>query len=156
MPKESIELVVDSDLRNCHLKRIYEQQLKPSLLIGFLSSVGIYRSHATREFTKLSINKELSTYRSLAMQEFTGILEHSKDYDPFGFWYLHGSKLKFLSPLARKYLVVSCTSVSSESTFSVPSYLGRKERSRLSAENLCTLVFLKIKLTKAIRPNDTN
>ena len=79
--KESIELVVDSDLRNCHLKTISKQQLKPNLLNGFLSSVGKYRSHATQGFTKLSINNELSAYGSLAMQEFTDILEHYKDHN---------------------------------------------------------------------------
>ena len=147
--KESIELIVDSGLRNYHLQTISKQQLKPNLLNGFLSSAGKYRSYATQEFTKLSINNELSAYRSWAMQEFADILEHSKDHDPFGFWYLHGSTLKFLSTLVRNHLVVSCTSVPSESTFSVASYLGRKERSRFSTENLCTSVFLKDKTNKS-------
>ena len=145
--KESIESAVDSGVRNCHLKTIAEQQLKPNLLDGFLSSVGKRQSHVTKEFTDLSINSELSVNRSLAMQEFTDILEHYKNHDPFGFWNLHGNKLKFLSTLARKH-VVPCTSVPSESTFSIASYLGQKERSRLSAENLCTLVFLKDKVCK--------
>ena len=87
LPKESIELVVGSGVRNYHSKTISKQLLKLNLLNGFLPSVGKYRSHATQEFTKLSINNELSVYRSLAMQEFADILEHSKDHDPFGFWY---------------------------------------------------------------------
>jgi len=62
------------------------------------------------------------------------------------FWNLHGQKLKFLSTLARKQLIVPSTSVPSESTFSVASYLGRKETSRLTPENLSTLVFLKDKV----------
>ncbi|CAF4304056.1 unnamed protein product, partial [Rotaria magnacalcarata] len=148
--KERIESVVDSDLSSRHLQATAKKPLTSNLLNGFLSSVGKRQPQTAKEVTNLSINNELSIYRSLAMQEYTDIIEHSKDHDPFGFWNTHGNKLKFLSLLARKHLVVPCTSVPSESTFSVASYLGRKERSRLTPENLCTLVFLKDKINKSI------
>ena len=80
------------------------------------------------------------------MQEFNDIVRNIKDPDPFSFWNLHGQQLKFLSTLARKHLIVPSTSVPSESTFSVASHLGRKERNRLTSENLCALVFLKDKI----------
>ncbi len=48
--------------------------------------------------------------------------------------------------MAQCYLSASATSVPSESAFSVSAHYGRKERSRLSAENLAMSVFLKDKL----------
>ncbi|CAF3680339.1 unnamed protein product [Rotaria sordida] len=121
---------------------------KSNLLQGFLSSLGKRRPGIIKEGTNLSLTDELSIYRSLAMQEFNDIIADSKEYDPFAFWNLHSQKLKFLSILARKHLIVPSTSVPSESTFSIASYLGRKERNRLTPENLCRLVFLKDKVTK--------
>ncbi|CAF4999278.1 unnamed protein product, partial [Rotaria sp. Silwood1] len=121
---------------------------KSNLLQGFLSSLGKRRSRIIQDGKDLSIADELSIYRSLAMQEFNDIIADSKEYDPFAFWNLHGQKLKLLSILARKHLIVPSTSVPSESTFSMASYLGRKERNRLTPENLCNLVFLKDKVTK--------
>jgi hypothetical protein len=125
---------------------IPERKSKSNFLQGFLSSVGKRQSRIAKEDTSLSIANELSIYRSLATQEFNDIVEHSKEHDPFLFWHLHGQKLKFLSTLARKHLIVPSTSVPSESTFSIASYLGRKERNRLTPQNLCTLVFLKDKV----------
>jgi hypothetical protein len=123
-----------------------KHQSKPSLLEGFLLSVGKRQSRVNKDDSSLSIVKELSIYRSLAMQEFNDVVEHSKPHDPLLFWNLHGQQLKFLSSLARKHLIVPSTSVPSEATFSVASYLGRKERNRLTPENLCMLVFLKDKI----------
>lgn len=122
------------------------RQAKSSCLQGFLSSIGKRRSSIVEENTTLSIADELSTYRSLAIKEFNEIIEQIKEPDPFSFWNSHGRTLKFLSMLARKHLIVPSTSVPSESTFSMASFIGRKERSRLIPENLCTLVFLRDKI----------
>ena len=111
----------------------------------FFSSIGKQQSRIIED-TTLSITNELSIYRSLALQEYNDIVEHSKEHDPFRFWNLHSSKMKFLSTLVRKLLIVPITSVPSEFTFSAPSCLGRKEQSRLTPENLCMLVFLKDKV----------
>ena len=39
------------------------------------------------------------------------------------------------------------TSVKAESAFSISAYYARKQRARLSADNLCFCVFLKDKLS---------
>ncbi|CAF1498789.1 unnamed protein product [Adineta ricciae] len=122
------------------------RRAKPTSLQRFLATVGKNQSYTNKEDTTLSITNELSTYRILALEEFSEVISEQKEYDPFMFWRLHETKLKFLSNLARKYLIVPCTSVLSESTFSIASYIGRKERNRLTPENLCILVFLKDKM----------
>ena len=125
---------------------ITEREPYCNSLQGFLSSIGKQQSRIIKKDTTLSITNELSIYRSLALQEYNDIVEHSKEYNPFTFRNLHGSKLKFLSTLSRKHLILPSTSVPSESAFSVASYLEPKERSRLTPENLCMLVFLKDKI----------
>ena len=59
---------------------------------------------------------------------------------------MQSGKLPILASFARRFLATPETSVPSESAFSTPSYLGRKERSRLTPENLSITVFLKDKL----------
>jgi hypothetical protein len=65
---------------------------------------------------------------------------------PTIFWKEYGLDLPILSTMARCYLSAPATSVQSESAFSVSAHYGRKERSRLSADNLAMSVFLKDKL----------
>ena len=62
------------------------------------------------------------------------------------FWKQHGGELPLLSRMAKSYLFVPATSVSSESAFSVSAHYGRKESSCLSPDNLAMSVFLKDKL----------
>ena len=62
------------------------------------------------------------------------------------FWQQHQYELKHLSKLSYDYLCTQATSVASESAFSTASYLLRKQRSRLSPENLSYSMFLKDKL----------
>jgi hypothetical protein len=62
------------------------------------------------------------------------------------FWKEYAVDLPLLSSMAQCYLPAPATSVQSESAFSVSAHYGRKERSRLSAENLAMSVFLKDKL----------
>jgi len=62
------------------------------------------------------------------------------------FWQQHQSELKHLSKLSYDYLCTPATSVASESAFSTASYLLRKQRSRLTPENLSYSMFLKDKL----------
>ena len=116
----------------------------------FLFSVGKRQSCINKEDTTMSIANELALYRSLAIKEFNETMEEEKAPDALSFWYTHGNRLKFLSSLARKYLIVPSTSVPSESTFSVAAHIGRKERNRLSSENFSMLVFLKDKITEDI------
>lgn len=62
------------------------------------------------------------------------------------FWETYGHTFTVLQNVAKKLLSVPATSVPSESCFSVASFLSRKERSRLTGENLSSSVFLKDKI----------
>lgn len=61
-------------------------------------------------------------------------------------WQAHGSRFTILTKLAKTFLATPATSVASESCFSLSSYFGRKERSRLTGGNLSLSVFLKDKI----------
>jgi hypothetical protein len=63
------------------------------------------------------------------------------------FWQTYGQHLSMLGKLAKKMLSTPATSVPSESCFSVSAFLGRKERARLTGENLSSSVFLKDKIS---------
>ena len=56
---------------------------------------------------------------------------------------IHQGELTSLSQLSRQFLCSPATSVPSESAFSTASFLGRKERARLSPTNLCFSNFFK-------------
>ncbi len=62
------------------------------------------------------------------------------------FWKQHHTNLPILAQLARAYLSAPGTSISSESAFSISAYVARRERARLSFENLSYTMFLKDKL----------
>ncbi|CAF3597750.1 unnamed protein product [Rotaria sp. Silwood2] len=62
------------------------------------------------------------------------------------FWDVHRIQLKHLYKYAAYHLVSPVTSVASESAFSTASYLLRKQRSRLTPENVSSSMFLKDKL----------
>jgi len=63
------------------------------------------------------------------------------------FWQLHRIELNCLYKYASYHLVSPASSVASESAFSTASYLLRKQRSRLTPENLSYSMFLKDKLS---------
>ncbi|CAF2702545.1 unnamed protein product [Rotaria sp. Silwood2] len=77
---------------------------------------------------------------------FSGIFIDNQFSDPLMFWKQHGVDLPLLSDMARCYLSAPATSVQSESAFSISAHYARKERSRLSPDNLAMSVFLKDKL----------
>jgi hypothetical protein len=106
----------------------------------FLSTVGKSQSRVKSSITPLQIADELAAYRSLAMREYNDIVEQGKKHNVFSFWHCHQGQLTFLTTLARKHLITPATS---ESAFSVASFLGCKERNRLNPHNLAQLVFLK-------------
>ncbi|CAF1489878.1 unnamed protein product [Adineta steineri] len=145
----------NSNSLNVGLTQTTAQKPKVNLLQGFLASVNQHQPRIIKKDAALSIANELALYRSLAITEFNEITDvnNPKPHDPFAFWNLHSNKLKFLSSLARKNLIIPSTSVPSESTFSVAAYLGRKERNRLTSENLCMLVFLKDKINHEMENN---
>jgi hypothetical protein len=98
----------------------------------------------------LSVTDELVLYRSLATKEYSDITDREKEHDPIRFWNEHKQQLPFLGALARKYLIAPATSVPSESLFSIAAFVGRKERSRLSPDNLSMSIFLRDKVSDTI------
>ena len=62
------------------------------------------------------------------------------------FWSTYGASLPLLSSFARRLLSTPGTSVPSETAFSASSFIGRKERCRLTPENLATTMFFRDKL----------
>lgn len=93
---------------------------------------------------RILINEELKYYK-LAVQEFN-ISVIPSTFSAIKFWKLNKDRFPLLSHLAKIYLTACATSVPSESAFSVSAYLARKERARLSPENLAYTVFLKDKV----------
>ncbi|CAF5173505.1 unnamed protein product [Rotaria magnacalcarata] len=94
---------------------------------------------------KLTINEELKLYKK-TMIEFCSNQSLTAT-SSLEFWKKNFMHLPILSDLARGYLSTPGTSIASESAFSVSSYVNRKERARLSADNLCFTMFLKDKIT---------
>ncbi len=67
--------------------------------------------------------------------------------DPFKWWSEEGVKrFPLLCQLARKYLSFPATSVPSERVFSAAGEIVSKKRSRISNENVRTLIFLHANL----------
>jgi hypothetical protein len=92
------------------------------------------------------LNEEIAEYRALAMKEYSRIVDDGKTHNAIDFWFHQAQHLQTLNKLALKNLITPATSVPSEQAFSVASYIGRKQRSRLSPENLPMSVFLKDKI----------
>ena len=90
------------------------------------------------------LSKEFKLYKKLASQ-YEAVAWSS--YETLIFWKQNKNLLPNLIPLAHKYLASPGTSVKAESAFSMSAYYRRKQRARLSADNLCFSVFLKDKLS---------
>lgn len=88
--------------------------------------------------------EDIRNYRVI-MSKF--IVKHKLDESSASsFWREYGKAFPMLGHLARRLLCVMATSVPSESAFSLSAFLGRKERARLSEENLALSLFLKDKV----------
>ncbi len=99
---------------------------------------------ATNTSNKTKIIDDIYNYRNYATR-FN--LKHKPSTSSSTlFWQTHGDSFSILGKLAKTMLSVPVTSVPSESCFSISSFLGRKERARLSGENLSYSVFLKDKI----------
>jgi hypothetical protein len=71
-------------------------------------------------------------------------LASAKNADDFQrFWIENGKQLPRLANLCRRVNIVPSTSISSESLFSIASFLNRKQRSSLSSQTLRYLLVLK-------------
>ncbi|CAF2967829.1 unnamed protein product [Rotaria sp. Silwood2] len=120
--------------------------LNKSAMDMFNESIGDVHYEESRlgENKRATIIHEFHNYRKYAA-EFN--LKHKPDAtSAIIFWRTHGDTFSILKELAKKMLSTPATSVPSESCFSISSFLGRKERARLTGENLSSSVFLKDKI----------
>ena len=83
-----------------------------------------------------TVTEEISIYGSLCRK--------NPPIDAIAFWKTHGEQLPLLKEMAQTYLSTPGTSVPSESAFSLSAYVGRKERARLSPENLSYSIFFTV------------
>ncbi|CAM4832117.1 unnamed protein product [Rotaria magnacalcarata] len=109
-------------------------------LASFLKSIDKYVPNERASTKKIS--EEISLYGSLCRS--------NSSIDALTFWKVNGDQMPLLKEMAQVYLSTPGTSVPSESAFSTSAYIGRKERARLSPENLSYTVFLKDKLLSSI------
>ena len=114
---------------------------KPSAVCVFLHALG--HEPSTSGNKRATLVEEMRSYRLLASKHPTPT---ESEHTTLQFWSMHATKLPILASFARRFLATPGTSVPSESAFSTSSYLGRKERARLTPENLSITVFLKDKL----------
>lgn len=119
-----------------------------SAMDTFNESIGDYVAGASMLTSdgagKLSIIHDIRNYRQI-VSKF--ILKHKLDeFSSTQFWTTHAENFPLLSKLMRKLLCAPASSVPSESAFSLSAFIGRKERSRLTEENLSATVFLKDKI----------
>ncbi|CAF4103035.1 unnamed protein product [Rotaria sp. Silwood2] len=123
-------------------------EVKPSVFDEFIAACGqeeiILTSNNKEKSKRISINEELK-YFKLAVQQFNAAVQPSTQSAKI-FWKAHKDRLPLLTHLAKIHLSACATSVPSESAFSQSAFIGRKERSRITGENLAYSVFLKDKL----------
>lgn len=122
---------------------------KPTAFENFMAACGedddVIETDSIKDKSKrISINEELKFYK-LAVQEFNLAVEPSTS-SAVQFWKLNKDRFPLLSYLAKIHLTACATSVPSESAFSISAYVARKERARLSGQNLAFTVFLKDKV----------
>ncbi|CAF3405625.1 unnamed protein product [Rotaria sp. Silwood2] len=117
---------------------------KPKLtsMEAFLESVGDDPSQIQTTTSPPTIVEEIYDYRLL-------ITKYNSCHKPLTssctqFWKTYGANFPRLFKLAKQFLCTPATSVASESAFSTAAFINRKERSRLSLEQLAATVFLKV------------
>ncbi|CAF4263529.1 unnamed protein product [Rotaria sordida] len=116
------------------MKQINE---KPNRLDMFLMSIDKYVPF--EKLNSKTIAEEMSHYGLLC--------KGGPLINAVTFWQRYGDQMPILISMAQQYLSTPGTSVASESAFSISAYVARKERARLSPENLCYTVFLHDKLS---------
>ncbi|CAF1634855.1 unnamed protein product [Didymodactylos carnosus] len=121
------------------------KQSATTSVTSFLQAARSSNSSTQKARKSCTISEQLAVYRSLATAEFVEICDRGKKPDVMLFWQSNIDKIPFLAKLAKRYLATPSTSVPSESAFSMAGYLARKQRARLTPQNLSDSVFLKDK-----------
>jgi hypothetical protein len=123
-------------------------QQKVSTFDDFISACGedqpTLMDVSRQKSKRILINEEIK-YFKLAAQEFHLSIKPSPS-SSITFWKIYKDRLPLLTHLAKIHLSACGTSVPSEAAFSISAYTARKERARLSGENLAYSVFLKDKV----------
>lgn len=88
-----------------------------------------------RSVSKTAADVQMQTYLSLQTTPMRS--------NPLHFWKEHVQQFPSLAAVARKFLCAPCTSVDSERLFSVVSNILDEKRSRLTADRVEMMVFLK-------------
>jgi hypothetical protein len=112
----------------------------------FLISIGEDIVQKRNNSARSSIIEEIHNYR-LLITKYSDRLK-TPTLSSLDFWKTYEKTLPRLSKMAKQLVNTPATSVASESAFSTSAYVGRKERSRLSIENLASTVFLKVSYPK--------
>jgi hypothetical protein len=131
----------DCDTTIVQSNSIFKPKPALSVISAFLQSVG-HDENVLRD-KRASLVDELRRYRLLAV-EFTDSGEDQ--VSALQFWSTYTTSLPILSSLAQRFLSTPGTSVPSETAFSASSFIGRRERCRLTPENLAATIFLRDKL----------
>ena len=124
----------------------YEDNLNKTAIDIFNESVGKFNYEELQrdKSAKITIVSDIQNYRRYVL-EFNS--KHKPDItSALAFWRTYGHMFRVLGKVAKMLLSAPATSVPSESCFSTASFLGRKERSRLTDENLSSSIFLKDKV----------
>jgi hypothetical protein len=93
----------------------------------------------------LTIEEELRVYR-IRVGDFV----HSEEPTATAslkFWQRYHTEFPILRELAKIYLSTPGTSLASEAAFSMSAYIARKERAKLSPENLSFTMFMRDKIS---------
>lgn len=107
-----------------------------TLLDKFLTSVD--KSLHLNKSRSANISEKIATYGMLTRKYAST--------NAIVFWKKYGDQIPILKQQAQYYLSTPGSSVPAESAFSRSAYIARKERARLTPENLSYTVFLKDKL----------
>ncbi len=118
------------------------KQTKLTPMEIFLDAVGDDTVPKRNSSSRSNIVEDLYNYRLLVTKFNTRHQPSSQT--SIKFWKTFQANLPCLSKLAKQLLCTPATSVASESAFSISAYLARKERARLSDENLSATIFLKV------------
>ncbi|CAF3826359.1 unnamed protein product [Rotaria sp. Silwood1] len=142
----SITLPISTTTTNSSNKSVLNENSNKSAMDIFNESIGenIFVENRHDVNRRATFIDDIQNYRKYVSQ-FN--LKYKPDTASSTlFWQTYGQNFPALAKLAKQMLSTPATSVPSESCFSVASFLGRKERSRLTGENLSSSVFLKDKI----------
>ncbi|CAF1535435.1 unnamed protein product [Adineta ricciae] len=117
------------------------QKKNVTAMEAFLMTIGDTAISTPASTKRASIVEEIYNYR-LLVEKF------NHDRRPsisacVEFWKIYQDALPSIFKLAQQLICTPATSVASEAAFSIAAFAAQKERSRLSAENLSTVIFLK-------------